>query len=447
MKKLLTIILLVIAFVVNAATINVVNPGTNNDIQPNIVTAISAAATRGDTIAIPAGTFKFNSNINVNTGKTFVLKGAGVNNAGNTILFRDNATSEATLEGWEYMFRFNPLSDKPCGIVIHGITFRSQTPSETNGGDGLSMALDYGIIMFRAVDFVIYDCTFENFGNSGIEVNHRDDIARGLIYDCIFTHNAKGATGQGYGYGVSIYGENTKWIVNPRFGTNDFIFIEDCVFSQHRHGIASGGCSKYVARYNDFDRMEYGENYETQAIDLHDGNGPDATGVNKFASRAAEIYNNTITLSTYITGTTYNGTKHSDSVPETGIKIRGGEALIHHNTINGTRFGIGLDPIASNATPYPWWCQIGYISGKVHNSDHSGTSKTKSEGDVFYWSNTFTNLVSSNSASTFILYTYQGAGGAAPNPATNQPLVKQDRDYHASDPGYSTYTYPHPMRQ
>lgn len=330
------------------------------------------------------------------------------------------------------MFKFNINKNVSSNISVAGITFKSKIPSASKN-DGGSLADDVGINIINCVDFVIAHCRFEYFGNAAVSITHTDTLARGLICKNEFYHNAKGYDGLGLGYGVVVYGANKKWITDPKFGTANFIFIEDNSFDYHRHAIAAGGCALYVARYNTITNNIISGNSSTHAIDAHEARGGSLRSGNYFSTRAIEVYNNTIINTTFHDGTPIVKGQKVDKLIERAIIIRGGEAVIYNNTIKGYRFGggINIDDLPwGSAYPIPY--SAGYLSGKTLGSNHSGTNSTQSAGDVFYWGNKFTPYDNSKDSKDFYNYDPQ--------------YFIQGRDYHlVPKPGYTPYTYPHPL--
>jgi len=402
--------------------LNVVNPGNNNDIKANLQTAIDNAYD-GDTIILPIGTFKFIGSINTN--KKISIKGAGLNN---TILYIEVSTTDASLYA-SSMLTFDINSDSPCGIVISDLTLRSK---DYNTGN----ALDRGIRINYAVDFVIKNCRFENFGDAGVQVYHKDAISRGLIYNCQFSHIYRPAIGN-YGYGVDIYGQDLSWIASPGFGTSNFIFIEDNTFEYCRHPIAAGGCGRYVARHNIITN-----NFVDAAIDMHPGRNTGVGSGNQFATRVAEIYNNDINATRYndpsVFGQLIEAGGSINNLMWDAIDIGGGESVIYDNSIKGFQKGIGVytDSSYFEDITYPVHYQVGYTSGTAYGGSHTGTDTAHAEGDLFAWGNTFEKLPGSS-------FTDQADIVYNMNPEWTQ----LNRDYHfVIKPGYIPYTYPHPNR-
>jgi hypothetical protein len=411
-------------------TIKIASPGNDANIQPAIQTALKDAV-NGDLIELPAGQFIVNSNVLIT--KFISFKGAGI---GKTILYRSEAADDDLLSrgiNWRGIFRFNINSTAKSGIVVSGITFKSKKPSIV-AGDGLSLAADIGIEMVNCVDFVITRCRFENFGNGAISVMHDDSIVGGLILKNEFFHNVKGYDALGLGYGVVIYGANKKWMANPKFGSSNFIFVEDNVFDYHRHSIAAGGCGLYVFRYNTVKNNIAGNT--AHAIDAHEASL--TAGDNYFSTRAIEVYNNNIVNTTFkdgtgnvLDGTVITAGKSVNLLVECAIRPRGGEALIHDNYIEGYRFGVGLINTLKDSYVCPY--QQGYLSGLKYGATHTGVDGDKGNGDIFLWNDNF-KLYDSKTTTNVYFYNY------------STESIKNERDYHLyAKANYTPYTYPHPL--
>jgi hypothetical protein len=406
--------------------IQVANPGENNDIQPSLLAALNKAV-NGDVLILPQGTFVFNTTLLVT--KSVSISGAG---ADKTILHRPESVSDALLasDDWRSFITFYEIPSNSGKIRISDLCLRSKKPCIIQG-DGGSIAADFGIRMIKCLDFVITRCRFENFGNAAISVQHDDVTARGLIQKNQFYHNVKGPDGLGLGYGILIFGTNTQWVADPKFGTSNFIFVEDNTFDFHRHSIAAGGCALYVFRHNTVINNNIGRN-SGQAIDAHEAR--EVPGSNYYSSRAVEIYNNTITNTTTKTGALVTPGLEANQLVENAILIRGGEALIHDNIIKGYRFGVGVINFeVGEEHPYPIFTQIGYLSGRAFEDFHTGINMPEGNGDLFTWNNTVTS--------------YPGQGWYASSAFYNYmpDFFWEGRDYHfVAKPQYTSYPYPHP---
>lgn len=394
------------------------------DIQPILQAAIDNAKD-GDIIILPEGKF--------NVGKTIVitkfisLKGQGL---GKTILYQSEATPDSILKQRDHIniIRYDINKETSSNIVISGIGFRSKRPHVLEG-DGGSIARTTGIALNGCVDFVIENCRFEYFGNRGIMVRHQDDLARGLIRENEFYYNA----GEGLGYGVEVFGFGNEWVSDPKWGSDNFIFVENNVFEYHRHSMAAGGCALYVFRYN-----KVINNIVTpggHAIDVHEARQ------NPYGTRAVEVYNNFLINTTYTDSTPIiKGVKRSASggyLEPSGIAIRSGEALVFNNTLQGYACAVSMSNWYYGGTvqPYPMPYSPGYISGKLLGSDHSGMDAESSRGDVFIWNNTNDPFL-------------EGANDTATLFRNSQPdWWREGRDYHfEAKPGYRPYPYPYPVK-
>lgn len=438
------------------ATIIVNDPGANQDIYTNLLSAFTAAVD-GDIVSVPYNqTYIMTNTINVTKKVSFIGNGIG-----NTIIKRSEASSDSNIESWGTMVSFTRPSttvsgvtyndDRPCGIVVSGFTFKSRIPSAYDDGhDGLSLALDQGITFYYCNDFKIYGCRFEYFGNGGLEINHRDYLARGLVYNCQFFMNVKatGETALGYGYGITVYGEGKDWYSNVKFGTGDMIFIEDCTFDYHRHSIASAGGSRHVVRNNTL-RFNLISPPYSHCIDTHESrgfvgsNGKYQQSRNSYGSRIIEVYNNSIINSTRTTGGTPMGNGCPDNyIEERAIGITSGAAVVFNNACAGYRFMIGMHSSdAESSGVYPWKQQPGWISGRRKGSGHTGTDTVNDADDLHYWNNSFTAYTLTGGGSCQLFYNYDAGGG---NIGT---MFALEREYHpTAKPGYLPFPYPHPNR-
>lgn len=389
------------------------------DITKNIQDAINAAAPY-DTIRVPQVESIVTGKIVCS--KPVVLIGAGI---GKTILKRDESVSDSILTSWGPMFSFDINSEIKNNLTISGITFKSKRPLKI-AGDGGSLAADAGIMINRCVGFEIVNCRFENFGNGAIIVSHDDSILQGWIHNNEFYHNMKGLDGLGLGYGVVVYGANKKWVVDPRLGSSNTIFIENNIFDRHRHTVAAGGCGIYCFRNNKvYNNYLLSTPYD-HAEDGHDGRGGKIGNANYYSTRAAEIYGNDLINNTFYDGTPIVDGKSASMLTEACIGWKGGDLLCFNNKISGFRFGLGMGALSyfpwGKVYPIPY--SAGYLSGLKFGSSHTGIDAGKGDGDIFDWDNAFSTY--NTQCSSFYNY----------DPAS----FKSERDYHLYiKPGYVPY--------
>jgi hypothetical protein len=178
-----------------------------------------------------------------------------------------------------------------------------------------------------------------------------------------------------------------QWAADPGAGTDEAVFVEDCVFSGNRHAVAASSGAHYVFRHNRVLR-----NVEACSIDAHGPGYGWAQG-----TRYEEIYENTVEAPVY---------------RQCGIGIRGGDGVIFGNTLHGFSRPVLLVlewgmPESLKAT-YP-------AEGQIR--------------ELWIWDN-------------------QAYGGPAA-PQIDQGargFIQPGRDYFTeARPGYEPYPYPHPL--
>lgn len=400
------------------ADIIVTNPGSGNDIKANLDTAHTAASD-GDVLVMPDNMVVLSSTCTFT--KKVSMRGAG---SSSEIQWDTGLTDNQITNTYVDMLRWNINDNKPSGIVISNMKFTSRDVAT-------SSARDTAIRITNAIDFRITGCTISYFGYAAVNIRHRDNLARGVIDSNTFTINAKG-TGYGLGYGVLVTGEDQRWIADPEWGTNNFIFIENNTFTQHRHSVASGGCGKFVYRYNTDVNNGVQKNTDNvvHAVDSHAARATGLGTFNNFATRAFECYNNTMSHTLYFDGTTIPGSGVStSSLVQYTVFYRGGAALVHDNSFLGTAYGAGMyiDSLPFSITkPIPY--APSWLPTLKYGNSKTGTSQAESNDDVWYWNNT----VSSYGTQFVNIHT---------------SYFSNNNQYHASQPSwYTPYTYPHPLR-
>ena len=211
--------------------------------------------------------------------------------------------------------------------------------------------------------------------------------ATGVFDHCIFLDT----------YGARLYGSNDAKAMPPyKLGTSDAVFFEDNTITvttsgNPAHFIGSNSHSKYVIRHNTF-------NYSASLWDIIDAHG--ACEVRGRGSATWEVYDNTFALIPYISRV---------------IHLRGGQGVVFNNTFTGykpskpitiTDYAVCNPPCSQSCTTYPCPDQI----------NHS-----------YFWDNKIDNT--------------------PVDPVNNcSDFIKKDRDYYTYQmPGYTPYTYPHPL--
>jgi hypothetical protein len=270
---------------------------------------------------------------------------------------------------------------------VTGFEMRNMTLDGTADTDP-NVWQDFAIVLFNCVDFRIHHMTIQNFA-VGVQVDGDPLVQRGVIDHNTFTDNYYSTSGGSLGYSVSLVGNGT-WPA-LELGTAQNIFVEDNTFTGCRHCIASNNSSRYVFRYNQI--VDNGPN--GASIDVHGRN------TNNFprGSRQWEIYNNTLTNRSGVTW-------------YSGVGVYGGTGVIFNNQI------------APGMTFYD--IHFGeYCSGSYPVQDQVTES--------YVWNNTYTGGTGA--------VTIGVLGGC-------ESYLQAGRDYFTSPrPGYTPYTYPHPLTQ
>ncbi|OGO15119.1 MAG: hypothetical protein A2Z14_18015 [Chloroflexi bacterium RBG_16_48_8] len=171
------------------------------------------------------------------------------------------------------------------------------------------------------------------------------------------------------------------WEENVQLGGPDAVFIEDCEFIRFRHAVAANAGAHYVFRYNSVWNDKDDNYYRGSQAVDAHGQGYGST----VGTRAVEVYNN-------ILETTVDGDSNA-------ALIRGGDGVIFNNTIKGYNYAVTLTT--------------------------EGDSKYQIH-DLWIWNN-------------------EGAkSGEVSNAHPDQ--LEEERDYYLRQkPGYTPYTYPHPL--
>jgi hypothetical protein len=407
MKKLFLSMMVYVALMpisVQAVTTYTVTTCTNTNVQNAINSAVD-----GDTVWMNCATGTWSGNVTI-ANKSITLKGNGMNNTVITAnssakLTMSNTTGKnGVLQGFKITG-----SSSPALIVISG-----------------------GSQAFRVTDVWV------NWsGNYGLEVS---GFTFGVIDHCKFeptVYTVPSAIYVDAGSTATAYGNNSA------LGMVNNVYVEDSIFYRTQYTGASeaiwaqnGG--SYVFRHNTC------TNY---SIDMH---GHCSSG----GGREFEIYDNTfIATADYGTAT---------------FVLRGGTGVVYNNTFtsNGHRmyaWGLRMQEVdwgsncntstggACHACTYPALYQL-------------GRGKNNSLDPIYFWNNKLDGSywVSNSSNPPYLKspYTVDTAltddsvdsncnapcGGTQPAPHT---LTQLNRDYYDTEstpkPGYTAYTYPHPL--
>ena len=389
MNKFILIAAIMPCFV-SAAEITATS-GNTSDIQ-----AAVNQAQAGDTVIIPEGTWNA-------TGQVFLQDGIHLKGNG-----RDKTRINKMYWAWEDTApMFNVRCDgKGPGFKFSDITLHGDGASRFWSGERGNDLLDNGLLLNgKCIDFSIFQSRFEFFAGEGIflrgpPLNIGPGVKihghpKGVIYKNEFLDNIYDS---GFGYGIALAGDENDWTIS--LGSDNAVFIEDNYFYKNRHAIASNNASRYVFRHN-----VVTDNWNPWvAIDAH--------GLSSWprGSRSFEIYGNTIS----------GGIEWDTGIsnPTWGIGPRGGDGVIFGNTFIGMQ---GREILMFNekyetGTPYP---------------------QPDQTLDLWIWDN----------MSDGYLVTSVKLGWYEAMIAANSVYLQEGRDYYfAQKPGYTPFTYPHPLR-
>lgn len=475
--------------------------GSNGDVQAKINAAID-----GDTITLPSGSFTWTGQVSV-TGKTVKFQGAGsgrivarstssvtigtgaksftlnvstklpviealksaltngttvrvskLGSVGNYVegtvtgLSGDVLTINATSSGGSGTHAIWTVATTASTTVIHsaGTDRMFLLQEHTTGNVELSgIKFEYGtgtgefVFFYSAVGglpVLIHDCWF----NSSIESSHiRTSSNRGIIWNCSFStdyfslsslpiHHKDAAN--------SDLSASGSWERVSTMGTADTtgksnLYIEDCDFHAFANSGDADDNARVVIRKNLFNNSGYGSHGADTSI---------------YGMRHMEVYGNEFIFNDQ-GGSTFN-LQH-------WLYLRGGTGVITDNVMpdissmaygNKSEVRIQLQNLQRNSGPHPLWGKdiagvqypaprqfgMGYVTGA------GGSDAYTYNGDsepLYQWSNTGGGNYATPSIENYS------------TPSTGEDdiadYIQVGRDYlNATKPGWTAYTYPHPLR-
>jgi hypothetical protein len=322
----------------------------------------------------------------------------------------------------------------------------------TGAGDGIDFISGGG----QAI--VFHDAWVEQVYASGDSVH--TSINRGLVYNVSFDSSPFSMSQ------LAIHlqpFDATAWMTTSFFGMNDTnglhnFYVENCDFHAYLNATDNDEGARSVFRYSLWDNAAMG----THGADT----GP-------FGSRYFEFYNNTNVFNGYSDGTTFS--------MNWWFFIRGGTFVIHDNTIpaltsqdypNKADLNMTVMNLQRNSGPNPCW-GAGTTGGADYRAPHqvglgnvTGTAldgmglSTYSPGSGYaaqYAGDSEPGYAWANSRQplTNIGVSDYGPGNtdscpSSPAPDTSSNYIIANRDYFngtTPKPGYTPYTYPHPLAQ
>ena len=340
-----------------------------SDVQTAVTNAVNAAHD-GDIVSIPAGTCTWTGSVGVsgNFTSTVTVQGQGA---------VSSTSGGSSTTGSDVTTIIDNLTGNPGDLVLTDgstKTIRITGIALLQNGSSNPLALT-GLITLASGTVRVDHCHFNTNGGAtalrlnGLTIGVADhdyfQSPSGALTGTFAAHNGGGANG---------YGDNS-WATADNWGTNGFFFVEDSRFFDGDIGDAHDG-ARYVLRYNTIT----GDAGTTSNLQMFTHG---LTSDRGRATRAAEVYQNTWTVSTALGNPVYS--------------LNSGSLLFWGNTVNGFKGAVQIQETrASNGTytyappPTDWgYCgtaQTGTASPWDQNTDSTGYAcmdqPTRGAGDL-----------------------------------------------------------------
>jgi hypothetical protein len=391
---------------------------TTNGTQADVQAACSAAPDNGTvTVVIPNGTYNWSGTLSI----THSLNLAGASSNG-VVIQNANATS----------LMISATSSAKGNINIYWLNIVQVVNNGGSSGRG-QLACDRTEPSSYTV--LVHDCTFNTTTYFTYAIWVR---ANGVIFwNDNFPATGAGPTNlTGISFTCDKYRFTSSWNTPDSYGTKDATglmnsYVENCSF-------ANG--SSYACDFDDNSRVVW--RYNTMQDALCGTHGQDTS---PYGVRQIEIYDNTFNMTA---GNIYNN--------NCWVTVRGGSGVIFNNAMQDIpgKTGIQLNVYSINRKgSIP--CQTAYPAARQTGQGWSASSTAKygnpvvpqdgigavTEG-VYIWGNTGAETTDPN---------YVSLDQFSPDECGNGQLVSnyliEGRDYFVgtAKPGYTPYTYPHPL--
>ena len=381
--------------------------GSASDVQAAI-----NAASAGNTLLIPSGTFNWTSRVIVRTdvsihgtgqSSTIILDSADAGGgSGNTLVAVSNPT--------------------PFACTISGITFNG---SPATSGTGLLVQI--------GTPALLHDCNF--LSNGGLLDMVRFIVNGGVVWNCGFYDNDQNEEAITFqNSNGSAEGRSADWSTPDTMGTADVggksnTYVEDCVFTDMvLQAMDFSDNSRVVVRHNTF---------KDSSIVSH---GLDSS---PYGTRQWEVYNNNFVFDT--SGKSQAGHSYPLNM-NWWFFVRGGTGVIWGNTMPdvhteqlGTKASILLTIFNIRRPSSYIPCQTNWPA--EHQVGQGSNDSGPVQDPVYIWSNTGGTL-----------WERPGISDWEPDQCghglSSTEFIQLNRDYiiGTARPGYTPYTYPHPRR-
>jgi hypothetical protein len=386
------------------------------------------AATDGTIIQIPNGSYTWNQQVTNNKNTCIHLLAQSVGGVTITRAYTGGhlIILNASLNGY---------------VELGGIKFTSNL-----GGSQDNFTFTVNVNQLSGRPVLIHDCSFV----TGYEYAVQFQGNGGVVWNCSFatysdqlggiTFVNTSATNAPWNTPDTMGGSATKYGPGDTTGTAN-TYIEDCLF-QDMDVVCTNfdDNSRCVVRYSTLNNAALGSHGQETSI---------------WGARHWEIYNNTFNYST--SGRAFGGDPYPLNM-NTWFGVRGGTGVVTNNAMQYIPFnktGIQLNVYSINRgdsipcqTAYPAARQTGH-GWSASSTAAYGTPVVPKDGigdvtdPLYIWNNRGTETSDPS---------YIALGQYSPDDCGHGELIeaflKQNRDYfvNVAMPGWTPYTYPHPLR-
>jgi len=404
-----------------------------NGSAPDTQRAIDAA-TDGTIIQLPPGKHNWGRQV-TNSGKTAIHLIA--QSIGGTIIKR-------TYKGGDMLL----LNASPNGNVeVSGIHFEDPYP-----GSEVKSSFCLDVNQLGGLPVLIHDCSFVSSQKNGFNYLVRFAGNGGVVWNCSFA--AKNDMLGGITF-VNTSSTSAPWNQPDSMGAGpDSTGLNP--------GDPTGALDTYVENclFQDMDVFctNFDDNSRAVVRDCTLNNaslGSHGQDTSIWGSRHWEIYNNTFNYST--SGKSYGGKKYPLDM-NTWFTVRGGTGVITNNAMDDipyNKLGIYLTVFSITRkgsipcqTAYPAAHQTGQGWSAVSTSQYGNPTVSKDgtgavPDPIFIWSNTGTETQDPGYVGIYPFLPDQCGNGQ-----TLGTYLQEGRDYFVNEarPGWTPYTYPHPLR-
>jgi len=411
--------LIICAAVPAAAATRTTNSCSYSDVSAAVQTAVD-----GDTVSVPAGTCAWPSGLSIS--KAITLQGAGI---GQTLIVNTNTTPNTSLIA---------IAESAVGnIAVRGFDF-SFGPA--GPGPGTFFIDVYYVANGKPVLINANKFALQTSGNA-----LRFQTNRGVIWANTFVATPWGPACLDNAGALRHKASALPWNTPSTFGNADrngdsHVYFESNTLTDLLEAIDVDDSARTVIRYNTF----------TNSSVISHGDDTSFLG-----GRYFELYNNNFAV---------DASPKCDGGLNTNLNVfvalRGGTALIHDNVIpnpgagawgNKSAVVFVAEMLRRNAGPFACWGtstpgtypaprQSGW--GYTTGATRAGSTQVLQDLEPIYlWNNTGTGNY--NEPAVYDYYPNE-CGAAAPSVVN---YIQPNREYYTSTakPGYTPYTYPHPL--